>query len=162
MEQDCTLGACAGFGKYTHEVAYRRRNNPQCGSQGVDDDGHCTRCGLRPDGCSHCPPGFLVAEQLPSLASTTPAAAPERIVAAALRHAGVVFSIAPPARHHTVIRLMMGLGLDMEAAHVDNQGFLTSHGRFVDREEGARIARAANQLIREPTPWYMLTSEDVW
>lgn len=87
---------------------------------------------------------------------------PERIVAAAIQYAGIVFSIAPPARHHNVIRLMMRLDLDLEAVRLQNQGFLTSHGRFVDRYEGAKIARAAGQIIREPTPPDMLTSEDVW
>lgn len=35
--------------------------DPRCGSQGVDEDGHCTRCGLRPSGedTELCPPGFL-------------------------------------------------------------------------------------------------------
>ena len=36
------------------------RTNRRCGSQGVDDEGHCKRCGLVPDGASvECPPGFL-------------------------------------------------------------------------------------------------------
>lgn len=34
----------------------------QCGSRGVDADGHCTRCGLVPEADTECPPGFLVAE----------------------------------------------------------------------------------------------------
>ena len=34
----------------------------QCGSQGVDADGHCTRCGLVPESDTECPPGFLVGE----------------------------------------------------------------------------------------------------
>ena len=28
----------------------------------VDDDGHCRRCGLLPEGETECPPGFLVSE----------------------------------------------------------------------------------------------------
>jgi DNA-binding transcriptional ArsR family regulator len=36
-------------------------DDPRCGSQGVDDDGHCVRCGLLPveDEGSNCPEGFL-------------------------------------------------------------------------------------------------------
>lgn len=30
-----------------------------CGSQGVDEDGHCKRCGLIPGKDAECPPGFL-------------------------------------------------------------------------------------------------------
>lgn len=31
----------------------------RCGSQGLDSSGHCTRCGLVPDGATECPPEFL-------------------------------------------------------------------------------------------------------
>lgn len=31
----------------------------RCGSQGVDRDGHCSRCGLVPGHDQECPPGFL-------------------------------------------------------------------------------------------------------
>lgn len=40
-----------------------------------------------------------------------------------------------------------------------DQGFLTSKGRYVTREEGAEIALAAGQIER---PVRGLTSEDVW
>lgn len=39
------------------------RFDPRCGSQGIDPDGHCQRCGLRVDPNdteTSCPPGFLV------------------------------------------------------------------------------------------------------
>ncbi len=39
--------------------------DPRCGSQGVDAEGRCTRCGLAPfeDGdVVYCPPGFLRAD----------------------------------------------------------------------------------------------------
>lgn len=86
----------------------------------------------------------------------------ETITAAALLYDGTIYSAPPPARHHTVIRMMADQGLPNEAMCLRNQGFVTSTGRFVDRYEGARIARAAGQIIREPTPPDMLTSEDVW
>ena len=86
----------------------------------------------------------------------------ETIAAAAIQYEGVVYQAPPPARHHTVIKLMMDLGLPNESCTLHNQGFVTSSGRFVDRYEGATIARAAGQLVRDPTPPDMLTSEDVW
>lgn len=84
----------------------------------------------------------------------------ETIEAAAIRVAGVVYTVPRPGRHHDVFKVMPRH--HTLSSHIDGQGFITSTGRFVDRKEAALIARAANQLIREPTPSYMLTSEDVW
>jgi hypothetical protein len=125
------------------------RINPQCGSQGLDTDGHCGRCGLIPIMGEHCPPGFLD----PTV---------EMITRAAIRYESTVYSTTPPGRHHNVIWQMCEAGLPSEACAMQNQGFVTSTGRFVDRYEGFRIAKAAGQLWRSPTPPNMLTSEDVW
>jgi hypothetical protein len=84
----------------------------------------------------------------------------ETIEAAAICVEGVVYSVPRPGRHHHVFKVMPEHVA--KASHLNDQGFVTSMGRFVDRREAALIARAANQLIREPTPSYMLTSEDVW
>jgi hypothetical protein len=86
----------------------------------------------------------------------------ETIVAAAIQYNGIIYQAPPPARHHTVIKLMIDQGLPDESCTLRNQGFVTSSGRFVDRYEGAAIARTAGQLVRDPTPPDMLTSEDVW
>ena len=86
----------------------------------------------------------------------------ETIDRAAIFYNGVIYAVPRPGRHHTVIAMMANEGLPNEAMALPNQGFVTSTGRFVDRYEGARIARAAGQIIREPTPPDMLTSEDVW
>lgn len=43
----------------------------------------------------------------------------------------------------------------------DEQGFLTSSGRFVDRIEAKIIAKKANQLIRESV-FSELVSEDIY
>jgi hypothetical protein len=84
----------------------------------------------------------------------------ERIVAAAILYSGVVHVIAAPARHHTIIHAMV------ESGHAKpiggTQGFITSAGRFVDREEGARIAASAGQINSAEYPRDMLFSEDVW
>jgi hypothetical protein len=123
--------------------------NPQCGSQGLDDDGHCARCGLVPIVGDRCPPGFLDSNV-------------EMIVRAALQYNGTVYSLPAPARHHNVMQRMFADNMPSEAMALQNQGFVTSTGRYVDRYEGFRIAKAAGQLWRSPTPPDMLTSEDVW
>jgi len=84
----------------------------------------------------------------------------ETIVVAAIRIGGVVYAVPRPGRHHDVLKVMP----EREAAdsRLEDQGFVTSTGRFVNRAEAADLARAANQLIRVPTPRDTLTSEDVW
>jgi hypothetical protein len=86
----------------------------------------------------------------------------ETIERAAIYYNGTTYSVPRPGRHHNVCHKMLAKGLPNEALSLKNQGFLTSTGRFVDRYEAARIARAAGQIVREPTPPDMLTSEDVW
>ena len=86
----------------------------------------------------------------------------ETIVAAAVYYDGLIYSIEAPARHFHILHAMVEKDVDDEATHPRYQGFVTNTGRFVDRYEAAKIARAANQLIRQPTPKDMLTSEDVW
>lgn len=88
----------------------------------------------------------------------------ERIVAAAIYH-GATISLPPPARHHTILHSMV-LVMNIRGADIppENQGFLTSTGRFVNRTEGFYIASREKQIIRtsgnsgEPT----LYSEDMW
>lgn len=89
------------------------------------------------------------------------------IVAAALRVGDLVLSLPRPARHHHIFHSADTAGLSR--CHF-NQGFLTSDGRFVEREEARRIAEAANQLIAcqgaDGVPFVRqhpeLFSEDVW
>jgi hypothetical protein len=151
FEDECMPNGTMGTG---HGASRMRgpgapKINPQCGSQGIDRDGHCARCGLTPSTDDRCPPGFLDETA-------------EMIIRAAIRHDGTAYSLPAPARHHNVIALMIGDGLPSESCRLQNQGFVTSTGRFVDRYEGFRVARAAGQLWRSPTPPDMLTSEDVW
>jgi hypothetical protein len=82
---------------------------------------------------------------------------PELIVSAAIRVGSVIVSVERPGRHGDCINFLHGLGVD----HRD-QGFLTSHGRFVDRREAALIAidrgQGAPRLICNGN----LFSEDLW
>jgi hypothetical protein len=83
----------------------------------------------------------------------------ETIVAAALRKDELIFSIPPPARHHTIFWAMAPLYI--EPINFD-QGFVTSTGRFVARNEACSIAREAKQILIKTGPEYELFSEDVW
>lgn len=87
----------------------------------------------------------------------------ERIVSVAICHEGMVFSKESPARHHHVLH---ALDKDYKLCALtigipENQGFLTSTGRFVGRKEAAGIAQEAMQ-IDEPNWPPELYSEDLW
>lgn len=83
------------------------------------------------------------------------------IISAAVEYQGLIFSAPRPMRHHHIVHAMYNMGLPKAAQRV--QGFLTSDGRFVDRQEGVRIALAAGQV--EPGKLHLpekLLSEDLW
>ncbi|VXC39328.1 hypothetical protein [Plantibacter sp. T3] len=87
----------------------------------------------------------------------------ETVVAAAIQHGAVVFT---GTRHGLIIGQMVELGyLDppsqSQRVAFEQQGFLTSEGRWVDRAEGMRLTVDAGQLeYREQFP--ELFSEDLW
>lgn len=83
----------------------------------------------------------------------------ERIIAAALFNNGLTISMPPPARHHTLLNALDDS--TVERILPDDQGFLTSAGRFVGRREAARIAVTAEQTL-EPKWGAELYSEDLW
>lgn len=87
----------------------------------------------------------------------------ERIVAAAcIGPDGEVYHLPPPARHHDVMRMMSGKGDGWSAVHPDNQGFLTSRGRFAGRIAARLMARAAGQIGKDTMNPHLLFSEDLW
>jgi len=88
----------------------------------------------------------------------------ERVVAAAVRHEGMTFSMLPPARHGECILLMLACrsDIDRNTTGAEEQGFVTSANRFVDRVEAKRIAAEADQLIFRAMNLPELFSEDVW
>jgi len=85
----------------------------------------------------------------------------ETIERAAIRRYSTVWSVPRPGRHHDVIAFMAEQGVDALGDY-STQGFTTSSGRFVDREEAMRLAKAAGQLVDDPRYDDMLFSEDVW
>jgi hypothetical protein len=91
----------------------------------------------------------------------------ERILCAAIqvrRGTGATIVLAGH-RHHNCIHAYADLLPPDARGRVgqDDQGFLTSRGRFVDRAEGWSIAEAAGQIIERPhqRPG-MLFSEDLY
>ena len=91
----------------------------------------------------------------------------ERIVSAAIRVDGILvegyapykitLSVPAPGRHHHVAWFLATYGVDER-----DQGFLTSTGRFVDREEAVGIAVASGQRLRVTGSEGTLYSEDLW
>ena len=67
-------------------------------------------------------------------------AAPELIVAAAIRTAGVVVMVERPGRHGDCINVLHGRGFKH-----DDHGFVTSHGRFVNRKEAGDLVQQTGQ-----------------
>lgn len=85
---------------------------------------------------------------------------PEEIWLTAVRHPdGVVYATERPGRHHHCIELMSECARAGGSNCLD-QGFVTTHGRYVDRMVALYIAKQAGQLIGEPS--HKLFSEDLW
>lgn len=84
----------------------------------------------------------------------------EAIVAAAVMLDDEVWQLPRPARHHHILwaldQVLPGRAIE---AHV--QGFMTNTGRFVEREEAARIASMAGQVGKLSAPPHLF-SEDLW
>lgn len=89
-------------------------------------------------------------------------AMPEEIACVAIKYPDIgTLALPAPARHHHVMwtRLFVdGKKTGGEAT----QGFLTTHGRFVDRAEGLRIAKANDQIVVKHGNPNELYSEDMW
>lgn len=86
----------------------------------------------------------------------------ETIVSAALLVDGEIWTLPSPTRHHTLLQAWASAHYkDGQNGRIGSheQGFVTSWGRFVARDEAARIAHAAGQI---PEPKASLFSEDVW
>lgn len=83
----------------------------------------------------------------------------ETILGVAHNHRGLVFVAFKPYRHYHLLHVIAQHGI--RNTSVRDQGFFTSHGRFVGRTEALRIACAAKQLLREVNHVHLF-SEDVW
>ena len=83
----------------------------------------------------------------------------ERILCAAVLFNG---KIVAGYRHHSCWATIKNLSGSEPNIIRENNGFLTSHNRFVDRKEGYLIAKANDQLLMKPKKYDkdgILTSE---
>jgi hypothetical protein len=86
----------------------------------------------------------------------------ETIVMVAIKFGDLITAAQKPERHHHIF-YRMSIG-DVPFGS-ETQGFITSTGRFVDREEARTIAISANQnnlVERRPIHSRELFSEDLW
>lgn len=78
----------------------------------------------------------------------------------------VIVSVERPGRHHHIIHTLARQGMDIpigskERGHI--QGFVTSEGNFVDREQAYRLAKQNGQLPEDfRRSSGILYSEDLW
>jgi len=89
----------------------------------------------------------------------------ERIVAAAIQIEGVTISLPLPARHGQVLHAAEAMQMPQPMLQLACQGFLTSHGRFVNRVQAKQIAHMAGQKQKRPANERHgrdLFSEDLW
>lgn len=89
-------------------------------------------------------------------------AGPETIDRVAIRFLGEVFSLPRPKRHHDVIRHIVTTKPHIQTVAGGAQGFITSNGRFVDREEALVIAIRQDQIKVKTGSPQRLYSEDLW
>ena len=87
----------------------------------------------------------------------------------AIRFNGQIYSLPAPNRHHDVIRHIVTstASTDNPITHVDarddDQGFLDSAGRYLNRRQALRIAQKSGQLRPDRPIYYgKLYSENVW
>lgn len=103
---------------------------------------------------------LLLAEQIEAClpqSEPLPGGVGEAITTAAVRAGELIVTIERPGRHGDCINFLNRYGLD----YMD-QGFLTTHGRFVDRVEAGKIAVAAGQGAPRPQCNGNIFSEDMW
>lgn len=78
----------------------------------------------------------------------------------AIVHNGIIYSLPRPFRHHDVMKVIW---LESGSSKIDGeQGFVTSDGRFVTREEARVIAEEAGQLLDCARDSDILLSEELW
>jgi len=91
---------------------------------------------------------------------------PEMILCAAIKIGDLVLSVPRPGRHHTIIHAWFALTYQQMGKRDDEeQGFLTTKGRFVGRKEAWIIAAEAGQVTRPAGgdgPDTGITSESMW
>ncbi len=82
-----------------------------------------------------------------------------RIVGVAIIMPDKMWTLPPPYRHGDLIFILTGRGY--KTPITGQQGFVTSDGKFIDRENGLILARKNGQLLQEYNPKFLF-SEDLW
>ena len=86
----------------------------------------------------------------------------EHIVAPAVRdERGTIFAVALPSNHSMCMRFACESGARV-FTDPEDQGFITNHGRFVDRLTAMKIAQAANQVVNPEPILPELFSENLY
>lgn len=86
----------------------------------------------------------------------------EEIACVAVKYPDIgVLALPAPARHHHVMWTRLLIDGERTAGDAD-QGFLTTKGRFVGREEGLKIATQHKQIVQKHGNEGLLFSEDMW
>lgn len=78
------------------------------------------------------------------------------------KRTGLIWYSRPKARHHNLLWVMGEYGVDSHGLAESIQGFLTSKGRFLTREEAMVMAVENYQLIGPATHQTKLFSEDLF
>lgn len=97
--------------------------------------------------------------------TTPPKPADLWIARAAIRFQGVIYSVAPPGRHHDCIHLAAETtGEKYIDCHDDDQGFIDSTGRYLRRRPALAVALKSGQAKKDCLGAKLgkLFSEDVW
>ncbi len=84
----------------------------------------------------------------------------EFITHAAIIVNGKIYQLAKPSTHKNCIDLAVSL-LGKQVTP-DTYGFITSSGRFLDREAALSVATTANQIRIKMNPKNRLFTEDMW
>jgi hypothetical protein len=89
---------------------------------------------------------------------------PETILYAAIKHSdGRIFAVSRPGRHGHVQQLMEMLNsATPEDCTPERQGFVTSLGSWMSREDALKVARINDQVVFKHPSVRELYSEDMW
>ena len=82
----------------------------------------------------------------------------------AIRFNGKVYSLPKPNRHHDVIRHIVETeGVSHVDSHGEDQGFLDSSGRYLNRKQALVSAQVNDQMRAGRPVWHNeLNSENLW
>ncbi|GHE81867.1 hypothetical protein GCM10019059_44590 [Camelimonas fluminis] len=75
---------------------------------------------------------------------------------------GRLWSLPKPHRHANIHALASFLNTSAEPGSDFREGFTTSHGRYLTREDALSLVRRTGQHLRNKKAAHRLYSEDLW